>query len=149
MLSAVKLCQSSSISGPVATAKPMSAKISASSSITWLTGWTEPLGAFGRGQRQVERLGRQPRFQLGFFERCLARGERIGHRLAQRLDARGLCLPLVRRHLAERLEQGGDAALLAEKRDAQRLERREVRRLPDALHGVALKGFEIVHRRAC
>ena len=44
MLSAVKLCQSSSISGPSATAKPRSAKISASSSITWLTGWTVPLG---------------------------------------------------------------------------------------------------------
>ena len=50
MLSAVKLCQSSSISGPVATEKPRSAKISASSSITWLTGWTEPLGAAGAGK---------------------------------------------------------------------------------------------------
>ena len=49
MLSAVKLCQSSSISGPVATAKPMSAKISASSSITWLTGWMVPRAAIGAG----------------------------------------------------------------------------------------------------
>ncbi len=49
MLSAVKLCQSSSISGPVFTAKPRSAKISASSSITWLTGWMLPLGRAGAG----------------------------------------------------------------------------------------------------
>ena len=49
MLSAVKLCQSSSISGPVATVKPRSAKISASSSITWLTGCTEPRGASAAG----------------------------------------------------------------------------------------------------
>ena len=49
MLSAVKLCQSVSISGPVATAKPRSAKISASSSITCDTGCTEPFGASGAG----------------------------------------------------------------------------------------------------
>jgi hypothetical protein len=50
MLSAVKLCHSSSISGPVATEKPKSAKISASSSITWLTGWTVPRGVSGAGK---------------------------------------------------------------------------------------------------
>ena len=49
MLSAVKLYQSVSISGPVATANPRSAKISASSSITWLTGWTVPTGGMSAG----------------------------------------------------------------------------------------------------
>jgi hypothetical protein len=49
MLSAEKLCHSSSISGPVATEKPRSAKISASSSITWLTGWTVPFGTSRAG----------------------------------------------------------------------------------------------------
>ena len=49
ILSAVKLCQSSSISGPSATANPISAKISANSSMTWLTGCTVPRGASGAG----------------------------------------------------------------------------------------------------
>src|SRR5574338_380652 len=49
MLSAVKLYHWVSISGPSATEKPRSAKISASSSITWLTGWTVPRGASGAG----------------------------------------------------------------------------------------------------
>ena len=42
MLSLVKLRSSVSMSGPSATAKPMSPKISATSSNTWLTGWMRP-----------------------------------------------------------------------------------------------------------
>src|SRR5262249_27420188 len=42
MLSLVKLRSSVSISGPSATAKPMSAKIAVSSSVTWLIGCTRP-----------------------------------------------------------------------------------------------------------
>ncbi len=44
MFSASKLNQSDSTWGPSATAKPMSAKIAVSSSITWLTGWIVPRG---------------------------------------------------------------------------------------------------------
>jgi len=42
MLSASKLYQSLSICGPSATAKPISAKIAVTSSVTWLTGWMVP-----------------------------------------------------------------------------------------------------------
>src|SRR3954469_12909739 len=52
MLSAVKLYHWVSISGPSATAKPRSAKISASSSMTWLTGWTVPCGISGAGSER-------------------------------------------------------------------------------------------------
>src|SRR5438270_7322997 len=52
MLSAVKLYHWVSISGPSATEKPRSAKISASSSITWLTGWTVPLRLAGAGRER-------------------------------------------------------------------------------------------------
>ena len=76
--------------GPVATAKPRSAKISASSSITWLTGWTDPARRLRRGQRHVERLGRQARVELGAFQRRLALGDRGGDRFAQAVDARPL-----------------------------------------------------------
>ena len=145
MLSAVKLYQSSSISGPVATAKPRSAKISASSSITWLTGCTVPARRFGGRQREVERLGSKARFEFGGFEHLLARGQRIGHVLPQRLDRRRLFLPLFRAHLAERLEQARDAALLAEKLDPQRFERGQVFGGGDAALGIALESVEFGH----
>src|SRR5689334_2776708 len=45
MLSFVKLRSSVSMSGPSATARPMSAKIAVSSSITWLIGWMRPTSA--------------------------------------------------------------------------------------------------------
>src|SRR5688500_7380758 len=61
MLSAEKFRQSSSISGPVATEKPRSEKISASSSITWLTGWTLPkaTGSIGRLMSSVSVASRR------------------------------------------------------------------------------------------
>ena len=42
MLRASKLYQSVSICGPSATAKPISARIAVTSSVTWLTGWIVP-----------------------------------------------------------------------------------------------------------
>ena len=148
MLSAVKLCQSSSISGPVATEKPRSAKISASSSITWLTGWTLPCGAGVDRQRHVERLGGEPPLELGLLQRRLARRDRLGHRLAQAVDARSLALPLLGRHAAKRLQQPGHRALLAERGDALRLERGEIRRRLDPAEPVALHRLEVAAHAA-
>ena len=45
MLSAPKLCQSLSMSGPSATAKPMAPKIAVSSSTVRLIGWMPPASA--------------------------------------------------------------------------------------------------------
>ena len=47
-------------------------------------------GRFGRGEREVDPLGRQLALQLGGFERGLALGDGGGHRLAQRVDRRAL-----------------------------------------------------------
>ena len=77
MFSASKLYQSVSICGPSATAKPISAKIAMTSSVTWLTGWTVPL------RRAAERPGSvtsshsraQALVQRGIGQRRLARGE--------------------------------------------------------------------------
>ncbi len=122
MLSAEKLCQSSSISGPVATAKPRSAKISASSSITWLTGWMLPREHRFGGQRHVDALGGEARFERGAFQRGLARRDRGRDALRAGRDFRALALPFLGRHRAQRLEQPGDDAALAERADAQGLD---------------------------
>jgi hypothetical protein len=122
MLSAVKLCQSSSISGPLATAKPMSAKISASSSITCR--WGCRARAFRRGQRQVHRFGRQARIERGAFQRAL----RAASAVVTASRAPWICGPwpgALRAHLAHGLEQGGNPALLAERGHADRLQRIE------------------------
>src|SRR5690606_30953558 len=52
-LSAVKLCQSVSISGPSAMEKPMSEKMAVISSQTWLTGWMRPAAVGGAGSGRV------------------------------------------------------------------------------------------------
>ena len=67
------------MSGPSATAKPMSAKISTHSSKTWLTGWMRPIGdrAEPNRQRDVGALGREPLRQRRAFQRGLARFERL------------------------------------------------------------------------
>ncbi len=123
----------------------MSAKISASSSITWLTGWTEPRGASGAGKREIERLAGELRFERRAFERLLANGQRFGHRLAQRVDLRAFGLALFGRHRAKGLEQAGDAALLAEIFDAQGFERGKVFGPADARKGRALECFQFSH----
>ncbi len=51
-LRAVKLWKSSSMSGPSASAKPISAKIATISSITCITGWTQPLRWGGAGRER-------------------------------------------------------------------------------------------------
>ena len=95
-----------------------------------------PLRLLRRRQRQVERLGREPPLELGGFERRLALGDRVGDRFAQRVDLRRLGGARVRVHRAERLQQRGDLARLAERRDAQLLERGEVGRAADLVEKV-------------
>ena len=90
-------------------------------------------------QGHVEPLGRQPLLQRRAFQRRLARGERLGHRLAQAVDARPLALPLLRRHPAKRLQQAGHRALLAERGDALRLQRGEIAGARDPAEPVLLQ----------
>src|SRR6476661_5669892 len=104
MFSAVKLYHCVSISGPSAIEKPRSAKISASSSMTWLTGWTVP---------EIDPFGRELALQLGCFERRLAGCERVADGFSKRVNLRRFRGALFGAHLAERLELGRDLALLA------------------------------------
>ena len=127
MLSAVKLCQSSSISGPVATEKPRSAKISANSSITWLTGWTLPFGAWGHGEGEIEPLRtrklRHPAPRLP--ARPCARLERIGHAACAAPGSRGASdLALLRRLILPSVfMRRAQPALLAQRLDPDRFDR--------------------------
>src|SRR5471030_2379391 len=90
-LSAEKLWKSSSMSGPSATLKPISANTATISSITCSVGCTEPLRRGGDGGRD---------------------------RIAQPVDRRAFDAALVRAHRAQALEQAGYHPGLAERGDA-------------------------------
>ena len=122
MLSAVKLYHWVSISGPSATVKPRSAKISASSSITWLTGWTVPWTLSGAGSDRssvsVASLRSSSAASSAAFRwRCAAltcsRSAWIFGASAARV---------VRVHRAKRFQLRGDLARFAERRHAHGFE---------------------------
>ena len=92
------------------------------------------------GQRQVDPLGRQPPLELGGLQRRLALGDGIGDRLAPGVDFRAFDGARRRIHGAQRLEQRGDAAGLAERGDAQRLQRLQIGRARDLLDEVVGHG---------
>ena len=129
--SAVKLWKSSSMSGPSARLKPISAKTAIISSITCMIGWTHPVRRGGAGQGQVERAGGEFGVKLRRFPDTLASARRSApvDAVAQAVDQPdpGL-LPLVRRHSAEGLQESVEIrARLAEKFDAQKgIKRRQV-----------------------
>ena len=76
-----------------------------------------------RGERHVERFAGEARVERAAFERGFALGDTVGDGFAEALDQRALDKALVRGHLAERLQQRGDRALLAERLDPARIER--------------------------
>ena len=77
-------------------------------------------------QGDVDALGVEARFERRVLERLAARGERCVDAILQPVDQRPLGLALVRRQRAERLQQRGERAALAESCDARRFERRVV-----------------------
>ena len=70
-------------------------------------------GGQGDGQGHVLLLGRQLGVQRGFVKRRLLRRQRGGDGFAQTVEGRAVHGALVGAHTAQRLQQGGDAALLA------------------------------------
>ena len=103
----------------------MSAKIAVSSSITWLSGWMRPASAGASRSGSVTSM-------VSDFSRASSAADFNRSRRAvsawvtlslARLIAAPCGLALVRRHLAERRQQRGDRALLAERRDAHGLQR--------------------------
>ena len=143
MLSAVKLYHCVSISGPSATEKPRSAKISASSSITWLTGWTVPCGALRRRERQVDPFRRQLALELGVFERGLAIGDCLRDPLAKRMDFWTFGCSRLGVHRSERFQPRRDLARLAEQRNAHAIEFLQAVGCENAVE----HGFGFDHRR--
>ena len=74
-------------------------------------------------QRDVDRSRGQPRIERRRLQDVAARGQRLGDLVLGEIDRRTLRLALVRRHLAERRQQCGDRAFLAERADTHRFER--------------------------
>ncbi len=112
--SAVKLCSSSSTSGPSATEKPRSAKIATISSVTWLTGWMRPMSIpLGRTGSVTSTASEARRASSAAEARASCDHERRLDTVAQAVDGRAERLAFVGRHLAELPELFGDRALLA------------------------------------
>ena len=116
-------------------AKPISAKIAVISSMTWLIGWMRPRdgrpGANGKGH--VDPLGLKPRGDRNVGQFLAAGSDGRLHAVAQAVQPRPGLAPLVRAHLAEPLQELGNAALLAEFGDADLFQRRLVGRGRDRL----------------
>src|SRR5690606_16455011 len=80
-------------------------------------------GGVAAGERDVDGLGGQPRVESGGVERDLAVGQRGADGVAGAVDRLARRLALVAGQRAQRLELRGDAAALAEQRDAQGFQR--------------------------
>ena len=102
----------------------MSAKIAVSSSITWLSGWMRPASAgASRSGSVTSMVSEASRASSAADFRMSRRAvKRLRDLVLGEVDRRALRLALVRRHLAERREQRGDRALLAERCDAHGFE---------------------------
>ena len=113
------------MSGPSATAKPMSAKIAVISSITWLIGWMRPVATgASRTGKVTSSVSEARRAASPAAQQRAARRQRLGDPVLQGVERRTPRLALLGGHAPEGREQGRDRALLAERRDAHGLERR-------------------------
>ena len=131
MLSAVKLWKSSSISGPSATAKPISPKIAITSSIVWLIGCRRPCSSGRTGSDTSTDFGGEPSFERGIVEGLLALVDRIRDDGLHRVQRLAGFPPGVRVEPAQPLHQVGDAPLAAERIHPHGVERVRVRRRRD------------------
>ena len=121
MLRAEKLSQSLSMSGPSAISKPMAPKMAAISSMVRLIGWIRPAGA-GRGGRVTSRRSAARRASSAAASSAARRASMAA---ASSSFSAFSAAPRVRRSsgggAAEFLQQGGEAAVLAEHADAHRV----------------------------
>ena len=102
-------------------------------------------GGLAQRQRDVDGLGGQPRVERCGFQDVAARGQRLGDGILGEIDRRTLGLAFVRRHLAERREQRGDRALLAERCDAHRFDGGFVAGGGDVGENLGFEGSEVGH----
>ncbi len=90
------------------------------------------LRGVARRKRQIDQFGRQTPVELGIVELVLLGRDCLRHRFAQGMNLGPALLPFVRRQRSHRLEQGGDLPRLAQRGDAQRLDRGRIASLGDA-----------------
>ena len=79
--------------------------------------------AFTQGQRDVDGFRGKSRIERRGFQDVAACGERLRNLVLGEIDRSALRLAFLGRHLAERGEQRGDRAFLAERCDAHGFER--------------------------
>ncbi len=146
MFSLVKLRSSVSMSGPSATAKPISAKIS----VHFVEHLADRMDAALRSRHQARTGSVTSARSLASrsskrrsLERRLARLERLGDFGLQRVDGRAERLALLRRQLAELRHQIGNAALLAEGRRARPRAPPRSPALGDVLQHVGFEAGEV------
>ena len=102
--------------------------------------------AFAHGQRDIDRLGGEPGVEGPFGQPFLALCDRGLHAVAERVEGLAGDLALLRLHLAQRGEQPGDDAGLAQRCDAHSLQRRLIGSAGDTRHDVGLDGGGFGHR---
>jgi hypothetical protein len=102
------------------------------------------IGQRARRQRDVDALARQPRIQLGLGKADAPRLDQPGDLVLGQIERRAAGLALVGLDRAQRLHQLGDAALLAQPLDAQRLQRRTVGGGGDPCPGIREQGGDVV-----
>ena len=99
-------------------------------------------------QRDVDGLLGEAAGELGFLQDGAAGGDRLGDARLQAVQRRAHDLTGLGRHGAQRLQQFGDDALLAERGDALGLERRLVVGGGDAAGDLLLEDFQFARRIA-
>jgi hypothetical protein len=134
------------MSGPSAIEKPISAKISVISSVTWLTGMDAAPRRAGPSRTGSVTSARSTAELLA--ERSLGKLaalglERLANTLLQAVDDLAVSLALLRRKRAERLHQLRDASLSPERGDAHLFELVEVVSLGDGVKQLGLETVEL------
>ena len=101
--------------------------------------------ALAQRKSKVEPLGREPHLERRIGERTLALIQRGLSSVAQVVDERTFLAPLLGGHGTERLQQLRNRALLAERLDAHRLQRRLIGSSADRGQEIAFERGEVGH----
>ena len=144
MFSAPKFIQSDSTSGPSAISQPMAPKMAAISSMVRLIGWIRPVSRGRGGRRGIEPFGGQAGVEFGGFQRGAAGFDKGGERVLKPVQ-RGAAFPaLLGRRLAEVAQQRGQAAVAAQRGDADGVPGAQVGGGGQCGLGFGLQGGEVV-----
>jgi len=96
-------------------------------------------------QSDVDLFGGEPRLELLLLQDHTPLGQSLGDLILDRIDGRALHLALLRRHLAERRQQGRYAAFLAERGDPHGFQRAFIRGGGHLCKRFHQQGIEVRH----